>query len=410
MRPEGGLLEGIRVVEAATMIMVPSAAAVLSDYGAEVIKIEGPDSPDLNRVIHELPGMPQSEIPYSFLLDNRNKRSLAIDLKAEGAVPILERLLRRADVFMTNFRPQALEKLRLTYEDLRPINPRLVYAYGTGFGEVGAEARKPAYDMVTYWSRSGLEASMFPVEGWLGPIPGGSGDHPSAMALCSAILLALFARERTGRGFKVTTSLLANGAWTNGMLVQGGLCGAKFQEKRPRERAISFGNVYYRAGDGRVFKLSLANVEKLWPAFCRSIGRPDWISDPRFATTKARTEHTAELIALLDELFAGEKMAHWGHSFEAHDIPYSVLSSYDEVVADPQMELNNVFVPMHHPKHGRLRTVNSPLSVAGEDKLEPRPAPELGEHTEEILGELGFTPEEIEGFVAQSVVARRFQS
>ena len=192
------------------MVLVPSAAAMLADFGAEVIKVEPPEG-DYNRRMHELPTLPASATPYCFLMDNRSKRGVALDLKDLDGVAVLHRLAGSADVFLTNFRPAALEKLKLRWEDLAPLNPRLVYASASGFGEAGPEAEKPGYDTVVYWSRSGLETSLLTPEGTLGQLAGGAGDHPTALALFGAVMLALFTRERTGRGLKVGTSLLAAG-------------------------------------------------------------------------------------------------------------------------------------------------------------------------------------------------------
>src|SRR5262249_22491960 len=210
--------------------------------------------------------------PYSFLLDNRGKRGIAVDLKTQDGRAILEALVTRADVFLTNYRPPALARLRLRYEDLAQAHPRLVYASATGFGETGPEADKPAYDNVVYWARSGIEGTMFPVDGWLGPIPAGSGDHPSGTALFGAVMLALFTRERTGRGLRVTTSLLANGLWANATIVQAQLSGATFHPKRRREESESFGTVYYWTRDGRVLKVALVNPARDWPRFCAAVG------------------------------------------------------------------------------------------------------------------------------------------
>jgi crotonobetainyl-CoA:carnitine CoA-transferase CaiB-like acyl-CoA transferase len=396
------LLAGIRVVEAASMILVPSAAATLADFGAEVIKVEPPDG-DQNRHLHELPGMPASPVPYAFLVDNRSKKGIVVNLKDPEGLAVLHRLLATADVFMTNYRPAALARLRLRYEDLAPAHPRLIYASATGFGETGPEADKPAYDTIVYWTRSGLEGALFPADGSLGPIPAGSGDHPSGAALFGAITLALFARERTGRGLKVSTSLLACGAWANATSLQAALCGAAFPPKRPRAQAPGFGTVYYQTRDGRLLKFALVNPAKVWPPFCRAVGRPDLIDDRRFATPAARSRHTPELVAVLDAAVAARDADDWRARLEAHDVPFAILPRYEELAADPQMATGGVFVDLDG---GGARTVDSPIRVGGVDKVPPRPAPEVGEHTTEVLGLLGYPEAEIRGLLERGVVVQ----
>lgn len=387
------------------MIVAPAAAAMLSDFGAEVVKVEPPEGEE-NRRLHELPTLPQSPIPYSFLMDNRNKKSLVLDLKQPAGMDVLLRLIGAGDVFLTNYRPAALEKLGLTDARLRALNPRLVYANATGFGEVGAEANKPTYDTVSFWSRSGLEASLFPAEGVLGPIPPGAGDHPTAAALFGAVMLALFARERTGQGLKVSTSLLASGAWTNSSTIQARLCGAEVPAKRRRDDAPSFGGVYYRTRDGRLLKFALVNPARLWRPFCRAVGCPELADDLRFADPGPRRAHTRELIGLLDEIFATRDLAHWRAAFERHDVPFSAVASYDEVIADPQMAAIGLFPELDHPRWGRLRTVDSPLSVAGVEKVPPRAAPDLGQHTIEILTAVGYSDAEIRGLLETGVAVQ----
>lgn len=399
------LLQGIRVVEAASMVLVPSAAAVLADFGAEVIKVEPPEG-DYNRKMHELPTLPDSDTPYCFLMDNRSKQGIVLDLKTADGGAILRRLVSTADVFLTNFRPPALERLRLRFEDLAPLSPRLVYANASGFGESGPEADKPAYDTVVYWSRSGLESSLLTPEGTLGQLAGGAGDHATALALFGAVTLALFARERTGRGVKVGTSLLGAGAWANSWSIQAQLCGATFQPKLPRSQARGFGAVYYKTRDGRVLKFALVNPEKLWPRFCHAVDRPDFTTDPRFAESGARRAHAQELIAILDAIFASEDAAHWKARLEAHDIPFAILPLYEEVARDPQMRVNGMLVDFDHPRFGRLTTVDSPISVAGVPKTAPRAAPDLGQHTREVLAGLGYTAREIGDFLARGVAVQ----
>lgn len=403
---EPGLLSGIRVIEAASMIMVPSVGAALADYGAEVIKLE-PIEGDLNRRGHQIPGMPLHDYEYCFLPDNRGKRSLAIDLKAPEARGILRSLIETADVFLTNHRPKSLDGLGLGWPELQAINPRLVYAHGTGFGDAGEEIDKPGFDTVCYWSRSGIEANLFPTDGWLGSAGYGAGDHPSGMALLSAVMMALFAREKSGRGTRVSVSLLASGAWSNAVMIQAKLLGAQFLDRRPREDARSFTAVYYRAADRRLFKMAVVNTQRDWPKVCRAIGRPGLADDPRYATLAERVKdgRMRELIALCDAIFASQPMPYWQRALEEADVPYSLVASLDDVVADRQMAANGVFVEIDDPVLGRVRSVNTPMTIEGHPKVAPTAAPRLGEHTRPILAEIGLDPQTIEALAGRRVVA-----
>ncbi len=403
---EAGLLSGMRVIEAASMIMVPSVGATLADYGAQVIKLE-PIEGDLNRRGHQIPGMPVHDYEYCFLPDNRGKRSMAIDLKAPEARAIVRRLVEGADIFLTNHRPKSLESLGLGWGELQAINPRLVYAHGTGFGDVGEEIDKPGFDSVSYWSRSGMEANLFPTEGWLGSLGYGTGDHPTGMALMSAVLLALLARERSGRGTRVSCSLLASGAWSNSVMIQARLLGARFQERRPREDARSFTSVYYRAADHRLFKMVVVDTRRDWAKICRAIGRPGLADDPRYATLEARLEpgRMGELVRLCDRVFAEHPMRHWQRALEQADVAYSLVANFDDVVADRQMAANGVFVEIDDPVLGRVRTVDTPLKIEGQPKLTRASAPRLGEHTRAILAEIGLGAQEIDALAERRVVA-----
>ena len=402
------LLAGIRVIEAASMVMVPSVGAVLADYGAQVVKIE-PLEGDLNRRGHKIPGMPiqDTDSGYCFLPDNRGKRSLALDLKAPESAGILRRLLEGADVFLTNIRPRPLERLGLGWPALQALNPRLIYAQGTGFGDAGAEADKPGFDTVCYWSRSGMEANAFPIDGWLGHLGYGTGDHPGGMALLSAVLMALFARERSGKGTRVSSSLLANGAWSNSIMIQARLVEAKFQERRPREEARNVTSVYYRAGDRRIFKIAIVDSQRDWPKLCRAIGRADLIDDPRYATLEQRTKdgRMRELIQICDQVFATQPVEHWKRVLDREDLPHSIVANYDDVVTDQQMEVNGVFLEIDDPELGRVRTVDSPLNIESHPKVARKSAPRIGEHTREILAEIGITDGEVDALVERAVVA-----
>jgi crotonobetainyl-CoA:carnitine CoA-transferase CaiB-like acyl-CoA transferase len=407
MSDQPKILDGIRVIEAANMVYMPCVAAVMADYGAEVIKVEPPGMGDIHRYGHELPGMPDSEIPYPFQVDNRNKKSIALDLRRETGQRTMHRLIETADVFITNYRLQGLEKMKLRWEDLESINPRLIYAYGSGYGERGPESHKPGYDMVCYWSRSGIEGQMFPMEDFLGPIPYGAGDHPAGMMLLVGVMMALYERNRTGRGTKVSSSLVACGVYANSTMISGALCNAEFYEKTRREDAYNFTYIYYMPKDERVFKLNIHDHEKLWPPFCEAIHRPDIIDDPRFAEIPERVKNMKELIAVIDSEIAKQDSTHWFERFESHDIPFTPLPDYEEIAADPQLAANDIFVEVDHPRHGKFRTVNSPFEIAGHEKATPGPSPELGEHTREVLEALELADGEIDELLGDGTAVQR---
>jgi formyl-CoA transferase len=397
------ILDGLRVIEVDSMVFAPSAGVVMADFGAEVIKVE-PQQGDLHRYGHLLPGMPESEIPYAFQVENRNKKSIVLNLKMEEGRKILRDLVEKADVFLTNYRAPALKKLQMTYEDFRELNPRLIYAYGSGYGEEGPEANKPGYDMICYWARSGLEAQMFPMNDWLGPIPYGSGDRPSGMNLLISILLALYDRERTGKGARVSTSLLSSGAWSNSTMIQAQLCGARFHQRVPREQSYNFSYLYYLPSDGRPLKLNIHDQEKDWAPFCRAVGRPDLVDDPRFAKVEIRVQHMRELIAIFDEAFSKHDLSYWCKVLTEYDIPHSPIQSYEEIANDAQMAAANVFVEIDHPRFGRFRTIDSPVRIEGAEKVKPGAAPELGEHTRRVLESLGYSKEQIQDCLNRGVV------
>jgi crotonobetainyl-CoA:carnitine CoA-transferase CaiB-like acyl-CoA transferase len=302
---EKGIFEGLRVLDCASFIAAPAAATVLSDFGAEVIKIEPPVTGDPYRHLPDLPGYPASPHNFAWMLGSRNKRSLALDLSKPDGQAVLHRLVAGTDVFITNFPPHVRRRLGVSYDHLAHLNERLIYASFTGYGEKGEEANKPGFDSNAYWARSGL---MDLVRADLDTAPArsvaGMGDHPCAMALYGAIVTALYKRELTGKGSHVSSNLMANGIWANGILAQAKLCGAKFGERRPRERALNAVTNHYKCRDGRWIMLSLLNEERQWPALARCIGREDFITDARFATKTDRHARSIELIRIFDEIFA----------------------------------------------------------------------------------------------------------
>ena len=306
------IFSGLKVVDLASFIAGPSAAVILSDFGANVIKVE-PPSGDLWRHGHEIPPQPQAKDAYPWHLANRNKRGITLDLKAPSAQSVLERLIRWADVFIVNTPHPARKKLKLEYEDVALWNPRLIYADLTGFGEKGPDATLPGFDITAYWARSGLlsmtrDAGSPPT--W--PVAG-SGDNATAVGLYAAIVTALYRRERTGKGSYVTTSLLAEGVWSASVSIQAALCEAKFFGLHDRKNPANAALNVYQAADGTWFVL-LVMPDKL-AAVAKAIGRTDLLTDPRFSDPAKLMANMPQLTAILDQIFSSQPMSHWYEVF-----------------------------------------------------------------------------------------------
>jgi crotonobetainyl-CoA:carnitine CoA-transferase CaiB-like acyl-CoA transferase len=387
MRP---ILEGIRVLDVGSFVFGPAAATVLADFGADVVKIEPPRTGDPYRYLHQMPPLPKCEEDYCWLLTSRGKRSVALDLKDAEGREILLRLAREADVFVTNYPVRVLAELRLAWRDLEPLNPRLVYAHATGFGEEGPEAEKPGYDATAWWARSGLQDAVRPRGGLPALSVPAMGDHPSAMALFGAIMLALYQRERTGRGCKVHSSLLANGAWSNGIYLQAMLCGAEgYRRVDCREPDNALVNQYQTA-DGEWILLAMVQEDRLWPGLCRALERPDLIADARFATRSDRRMRSKELYAIVAPIFASREYAHWRKALDEQSVTFTHMARLDALVHDPQLEAAGILRAARDSRGRTVQSIASPISVEGSPPAESRPAPAIGQHTDEVLAGLGY--------------------
>jgi len=395
-------LEGIRVIDLSVFLPGPYLTLAMADHGAEVIKIEPPGAGDPYRrratppVGSGLAGNP------GFVLDGRNKKSLALDLRAPSGQAVLRRLVGDADVFITNYPPPVRRRLLITYEDLAPINERLIYASFSGYGETGPEADKPGFDATAWWARSGL---MHLVRAGEETAPArslpGMGDHPSAMATYGAIVTALYQRERTGKGGYVSSSLLANGLWANGCAVQAALCGEKVVPQPPRERGLNALRVHYRCRDGRWLLLSIAPDEWRWEKLKECLAAPA-LDDPRFATASSREAHAGELIRILDGIFAARDQLEWRRILDEAGLIFGIVADMDEIADDAQILASEALVPF---ADGSSLTVNSPIWIGGQQKTAPRPAPAVGEHSEEVLREAGYAAAEIAVLRAEGVIA-----
>ncbi|HYL10565.1 MAG TPA: CoA transferase [Candidatus Acidoferrales bacterium] len=395
MSDSEGLLSGIRVIDCGTYIAGPAAAAVMSDFGAEVIKIERPPYGDPGRFLSLLPGAPVSKHLYCWILDGRNKKSVALNLEHPAAREALLKLVAAADVFITNYQAPLLRKFALEYEDLRRVNDRLIYALITGFGEVGADAEKPAYDQTAYWGRSGLMSTMHNADAEPCRSTTGFGDHPTAMTVFGGIMLGLYRRGITGKGMRISTSLMANGAWSNASMIQAAMVGAQFQPRTTRKTVANPLVNHYLTRDAKRIMVCGLDPKKDWSNFCCALGHPEWIEDPRFRTPELRRTNSAALVTAIDETLGARDLTDWAEILRQHEVIWAPVLSLAEAANDPQMEENGVYAEIAPG----MRTVNNPLVVSGTEKVKPRMAPEVGEHTLEVLRDAGYSEEALADMV-----------
>jgi crotonobetainyl-CoA:carnitine CoA-transferase CaiB-like acyl-CoA transferase len=380
-------MDGVRVVELGVWVAGPAAGGILADWGADVVKIEPPRG-DPSRLFQRMLG---GDLPTNpvFELDNRSKRSVVLDLGTDEGRARAAELVATADVFLTNVRPAALERAGLDHRTLRSRFPRLVYALISGYGTEGPDADRPGFDIAAFWSRAGIAAALTPPGGELPFQRGGMGDHSVGMSAAAAISAALFARERTGEGDLVTTSLLRQGAYTIGFdaniaLMWGTEVRVGTRATMPNPNANN-----YTAGDGRRFWVVGLEVERHWPPLARVVGHPEWIDDERFATPIARFRNQRELLALLDEAFATKTLDDWAEVFATEpDFFWSPVQTIDELIQDPQFHAAGGLVEVVDPDGGTTTMINTPVDFAVHASRPRTLAPELGQHTDEILAEL----------------------
>jgi crotonobetainyl-CoA:carnitine CoA-transferase CaiB-like acyl-CoA transferase len=388
-----GPLEGIRVVELGFWVAGPGAAGIMADWGAEVIKIEPPDGDPFRGMFMNAAGL---DVPWNppFELDNRGKRSIGLNLQHADGQAVAQRLLKAADVFVSNLRMPALRKYGLSYDALQPLNPALVYCHVSGYGLVGDDCDRPAYDIGAFWSRAGIGASLVPQGGEPPQQRGGMGDHSTALSAVGAVCAALVARQRTGAGQLVSTSLLRTGmyvlGWDLNIRLRYGYLAAPYTRFDVPNPMINC----YRAGDGKWFWLLGLQGDRHWPDLIRAIKRPDLAEDPRFRDIKVRRENAPVLVPMLDEIFATKPFAEWTTIFDRENVWFAPVQTPDEVATDAQVRAAGgiITAPV---ADGGAEMVASPADFSATPWKPTAPAPEFAQHTEDILLELGYEWEQI---------------
>jgi crotonobetainyl-CoA:carnitine CoA-transferase CaiB-like acyl-CoA transferase len=380
-----GPMEGVKVVEVGMWVAGPAGAAILGDWGADVIKIEPPDGDPFRGL---LSGIVEGVSP-PFELDNRNKRSVGLNLSVPEGREVAAALVDQADVFVTNARPSALARAGLDWDTVSARNPRLVYAHVTGYGLRGEDADRAAYDVGAFWSRAGVAASLTP-DGQ--PLPyqrGGMGDHMAGMAAAGAVAAALFARERTGEGQLVSTSLLRIGmymiGWDVNMSLRLGVPTVPMTVMAPPNPLISA----YEAGDGRRFWMLGLQGDRHWPDVLRAVGRPEWADDDRFADLMARFANSAELVRELNAIFATKPLSEWAEVFDREDVWWAPVQHAHDLIDDPIARSAGGFVSVPVEGGEPVDMVASPIDFAGTPWSPRSMPPEFAQHTEEVLLELG---------------------
>ena len=394
-----GIFADLKVIDCASWIAGPAAATILSDFGAEVIKIEPPGVGDPWRALAAVPG---KVTDYWWQLTARNKKSLAIDLKHADGLRVLHRLIGGADVFITNFPLPVRERLKIAAADLLAINPRLVYGSITAYGEAGEEAARTGFDATAYWARTGL-MDMVRATTDTEPVRSmpGMGDHPTATALYAAIVTALYRRERTGHGGVAQTSLLQNGLWANGCYVQNRLFGEHVAHRPPRPEAPNALANHYKCRDGRWFLMALHNEPRQLASFLKAIDAEHLAQDPRFHTQPARRANHKALTEILDKVFARRDLAEWRPILEKAGVTFGPVCTVDEAGDDEQSRAIGALVPF---ADGAGLTVSSPFHLDGATKVAPVRAPGVGQHSEEVLRDAGYTADEIAQLKAHGVL------
>lgn len=400
-----GILEGIKVVSMGQIVAIPAASSTMADWGAEVVKLESLTG-EMFRGMRRSQGTDMAgPVNWPIQVLNRNSRGIAIDLKQKAGKEIVYELVRKADIFMSNYERSSVARLGLDYATLSKLNPRLIYGFVSGYGKVGPDKDERGYDFTAGWARSGMmymigEPGTPPPPQRAGMIDSAAGAH-----LLSGILAALLERQKTGKGQEVEVSLFHTGVWMLHLDVQNAL-GGKDPVKHDRTKTNNPIWNSYRTKDNRWFWLAMLQPDPCWPGFCRAIDKPELEHDLRFKDIDSRREHCEELIHIIEDTLATETMEEWERRFRKYDCIYGRVQSPKEVTTDAQAIAAGLFQDVEYPgtPEGKIRLITSPVIFSDNPASIRTLAPELGQHTEEILLELGHTWEHIGSLKEQKVI------
>ena len=399
-------MEGIRVVEVAEWTFVPAAATVLADWGADVIKVEHPERGDGIRGLISS-GIVPGAAGANFFVEQqfRNKKSVGIDISTPEGRAILYRIVERADVFLTSLLPDARERFGITFEEIRKVNPKIIYAKGTGYGPKGPDSRRGGYDGLSFWMRGGPAACMTTPGQPFVMQRAAFGDFTGGMFIAGGIAGALFHRERTGEAVEVDVSLLGQACW---MLSPDMVAAMLYGNELPKGNLLGAPNplvAAYECADGKHIQIMMLQAEKFWPQFLGALGLAELLEDERYDTPEKRAAAGPDLHAHLAEHFRTRERKEWIDALQPTDCIFGAVQSPLEVVEDPQVQANDYVLPVEHPSYGEIRLTSSPVQFGGEKIEVEKVAPEVGEDTEMTLVDLGCTWDEIADWKDRGVIS-----
>lgn len=381
------------MLDVGSWIAAPVATTMLADMGASVIKVEEPTMGDAYRNFSGLPFTPMADVNYAWAADNRNKRSIGLNLRAAEGLGILKQLMRECDVYVTNQPLPLRRELGLMYEDIKAENERMIYASLTAYGEEGPERDREGFDLVAYWARGGLMDMVRPIGGEPAQAIPGMGDHPTAVAVYANIVTALLQRERTGKGTKVHTSLLGNGLFAGTCISQAVFAKADFSNYRDPDHA-HFNRPLYQTADDGWLQFSMVRTPDQFDRMVIAMELFDLLADERFMTPEARFENYTALVAQFRETLRQKTAAQWLDIFAEADVPAAVMGTMAELIDDQQIAINHMTRPPVEDI-GMTQVIQDPINVEGMARVGAKKAPELGEHTDAVLAELGYSSEQI---------------